>query len=201
MIARVKSKRRSGLNMKIQEFHINKYNWVTQEKAKWNVVTFVSYFCVKYKERYSVEYRFSGWRGNPALTKEGRDISKILKEYKDSGLSKEDANKKLYNYINWSFDFKAKRGVNINSTGLLYNHVFFNEFEKAYFKFLKKARNKVDLDDLKKWCEDNAPSIIENYSLETRQDLEFIEKMLSLSDMSGSEEEMLVEKAKREGLL
>lgn len=201
MIVKRKVKKRSGLNMKIQEFHINKYNWVCQDKDKWNVVTFVSYFCVKYKERYSVEYRFSGWRGNPALTKEGRDISKILKEYKDSGLSKTDANKKLYNYINWSFDFKAKRGVNINSTGLLSNHVFFNEFEKAYFKFLQKARNKVDLDGLKVWCKENAPSVLENYNLESRQDLEFIEKMLSLSDMKNSDEEKLIDKAKKEGLL
>jgi hypothetical protein len=201
MIVKRKPKKRSALNMDLKEFHINKYNWVCQEKSKWNVVTFVSYFCVKYKERYSVEYRFSGWRGNPALTKEGRDLSKILKEYKESGLSKLDANKKLYNYINWSFDYKAKRGVNINSTGLLYNHVFFNEFEKAYHNFLKKARNKVDMTSLKEWCKDNAPSILENYNLESRQDLEFIEKMLTLSDLSGSEEEILIDKAKKEGLL
>lgn len=200
-IAKRKPKNKGGFSMKLQEFHINKYSWVTQPKEKWNVVTFVSYFCIKYKETYSIEYRFSRWAGNPALTKEGKDFSRILKEYAELGLSKESAKTKLYNYINWAFGYKAKRGTNINSTGLLSNHVFFNEFEKAYLKYLNKVKRSVSIDSLKDWSKDNAPSILENYSLETANDLLFIQKMLELSDMEDSDESKLVKKAKEEGLI
>lgn len=194
-------KKSKGLNMNLSEFHSSKLSWVSKEKESWNIVTFVSYFCVKYEQLYGVQYRFSRWAGNPALTKEGKDFSKLLKEYGDSGLSSLDAKMKLYNYINWAFDYKGKRGANINSSGLLYHHSFINEFEKKYSSFVNSRKNSIGIDSLKDWCVSNAPSIVENYTIKTDKDLVFIGEMLKMEGMEGSDEEKLIIEAKKRGLV
>lgn len=200
MLARITKKRRK-FNMNINEFHNSKQSWVNKEKKSWNIVTFVSYFCIKYENLYEVKYRFSRWAGNPALTKEGRDFSKLLKEYKESGLEMLEAKMKLYNYINWSFDYKGARGTNINSSGLLCHHSFFNEFEKKYSSFMKKKKSKVGIFSLLEWCKDNAPSILDNYDIETDKDLVFIEKMTKMDGMQGSDEYNLILESKKRGML
>jgi len=198
---KVSKSRSRGLNMNLQEFHSSKQAWVAKEKKSWNIVTFVSYFCIKYKELYGVDYRFSRWSGNPALTKEGRDFSKLLKEYKESGLEPLDAKMKLYNYINWSFDYKGRRGTNINSSGLLYHHAFINEFEKKYAAFINSKKNKHGISSLLDWSITNAPSISKNYDIKSDKDLVFIEEMLKMGGMEGSDEEKIIEEAKSRGLL
>lgn len=202
MIAKkIKESRGRVLNMNIDEFHSSKESWVSKEKKSWNIVTFVSYFCIKYENLYGVRYRFSRWSGNPALTKEGKDFSKLLKEYNDSGLEPLEAKMKLYNYINWAFDFKGRRGTNINSSGLLYHHSFINEFEKKYSSFVNSQKNKFGISSLIDWCTDNAPSIKKNYDLKTDKDLIFIQEMLSMDGMENSDEYRLIEEAKKRGII
>lgn len=198
----VKTKKiRGGLSMKISEFHASKESWTQVPRSKWNVVTFVSHFCIKYEKLYSTNYIFSGWKGNPALTKEGRDFSKILKSFQEEGLSKEDSKTKLYNYINWAFDYKGSRGTNINSTGLLTNNVFRNHFEKMYTSFLNKRNSKTGISTLASWCKENNPDILDLYDLNTEKDIIFIKKMVDDFGLSNGPEFDLIEKAKSMGLI
>lgn len=197
----LKNKRRKVLNMKILEFHSSKKAWVEKPRSSWNIVTFVSYFCIKYENLYGTVYRFSSWKGNPALTKEGRDFSKILKSFSEEGLSNEESKRKLYNYINWSFDFKGSRGVQINSTGLLANHTFRNQFEKMYSSYQNKAKSKTGIETLIEWCKSDNEYIIQNYDLKDQKDIIFISKMVEEYGMLDSPEKQLVEKAKSLGLL
>ena len=201
IVKKIKKNKGRVLNMNLNEFHCSKESWVDKEKKSWNIVTFVSYFCIKYENLYNVRYRFSRWSGNPALTKEGRDFSKILKEYKESGMTPLDAKMKLYNYINWAFDYKGKRGTNINSSGLLCHHSFFNEFEKKYSAFIRNKKSKDGICSLLEWSVKNAPSISDNYDIKTDKDLVFIQEMLKMDGMVGSDEEKVINEAIRRGIL
>jgi len=197
----LKQKRKKVLNMNILEFHSSKKSWVEKPRSSWNIVTFVSYFCIKYENLYGTRYRFSTWKGNPALTKEGRDFSKIMNSFKEEGLSGEESKRKLYNYINWSFDFKGSRGVQINSTGLLANHTFRNQFEKMYLSYQNKARSKTGMEALIEWCKSDNQYIIQNYELKDQKDIIFINKMVEEYGMTNCPEKELIDKAKSLGLL
>lgn len=198
----LEKKKRRGLSMKLSEFHKSKEAWINKPRKSWNIVTFVSHFCIKYEKLYNVSYIFSSWRGNPALTKEGRDFSMILKVFTDQqDLSKIEAKTKLYNYINWSFDFKGKRNCNINSTGLLRHNAFMNEFEKAYSKYVNKKKNDLGMSGLIAWCKGNNGTILENYELKSDRDLEFIREMVIQYKLESGPEKDLIDMAKEMGIL
>ena len=103
------------------EFYQRIDHWISQEKSKWNHLTLMAYFYHKYNKRTGVNFMPASWKSNPALTKESRDFSKLFKlfapdNYKSCSkeVKKEirhEVNQKIYNYINWMFDYKFRFGI------------------------------------------------------------------------------------------
>ena len=115
--------------MNQQEFYENIPNWISKDKDSWNHITLMAYFCHKYKEKHGVNFRLVRWKGDPGKGKESRDFAKLFKvlapeDYNNlTGGDKQDIRSgvilKIYNYINWMFDYKSRRGdKSVTGTGL-----------------------------------------------------------------------------------
>ena len=146
---------KKGFWMTKEEFYQNCQEWVKKDKSTWNHLTLVAYFVVKYHNKYGIRYKMARWANNPAKTKASRDMSKLVKSFRETDPSKD--NKfiimKCYNYINWIFDFKFRQGNTVNSTGLLLTHTLMNEFEKTFAKKMKQYEEKKNSFTIQSWIE------------------------------------------------
>ena len=133
--------------------------------------------------------------GNPGKTKESRDISKVCKQLKnpehgwtEDKASKKDNILKVYNYINWVFDYKF-RSKQVNSTGLLVNGTLLNEFEKMYIKSLKEHRSKKKSKSIDQWILDNTPDIAGDYQLGTKNNIQIFYKFIETNSIPEDSDE------------
>ena len=131
------------------EFYENIPEWISQDKSRWNHITLMAYFCHKYKEVNGVRFRLVRWKGDPGKGKESRDFSsliKVLAPERYESLPKEEKEEvksyvvlKIYNYINWMFDYKFRSGdKSVTGTGIFLMPSMINEFERMYSAFLTK---------------------------------------------------------------
>lgn len=195
------------------EFHENIQNWISKPKDTWNHITLMAYFCFKYKDKNKVRFRLVRWKGSPGLGKESRDFAKLLKllapeDYGDLSVEaklavKTDMVKKIYNYINWMFDFKFRRGErSVTGTGIFLMPSMINEFERMYETFMKKNESKDLVKTILSWAKENVPEIFELHQIEGAEDIRMVKRYYkhnSLPDTSA--EHRLVEKAEEIGLL
>ena len=169
-----------------QDEFLNKANvWVEKDKKTWTHITLLAYFCLRYREKHGVNFRFARWNGAPAKTKESRDFSKLIKEFlPDDYVSLNKDNKsdakisamsKAYNYINWMFDYKFRmKNEGVTGTGIFLNHNILNQFERMWFLHQKKNKDQSNLDEFKLWIKDNHPDFSDNYDFQDHKDLEIV---------------------------
>jgi hypothetical protein len=177
---------KKGFWMTKEEFYQNCREWVKKDKSTWNHLTLVAYFVVKYEGKYGIKYKMARWADNPAKTKASRDMSKLVKSFKETDPDKD--NKfiimKAYNYINWIFDFKFRQGNTVNSTGLLLTHTLINEFEKTFAKKMRQYEEKKNSFTIQSWIEENCPDIKGHYQLNDKNDIDIFIRFCESSDLS-----------------
>jgi hypothetical protein len=173
----------------------------------------MAYFYKKYHEKTGVHFIPASWKGEPAKTKECRDFSKVFKkfapdDYED--LEKEEKKKikteiniKIYNFINWAFDWKCRTADRaVNGTQFFLVPSIANEFERAYTKHLQSKKTKSGIDDLILWCKKEAPEVLESHQLEKPEHVKMIFRYAEMYKLERNSPEMkTIEKARELGLL
>lgn len=196
-----------------EEFYAMIPEWIEKERSRWNHITLMAYFCHKYEQKNGVRFRLVRWKEDPGKGKESRDFAKLFKtfapeEYDDlpSASKIEIKGKvinKIYNYINWMFDYKFRSGdKSVTGTNLFLMPSMINEFERMYSSYLQK-NNKIDkFSEFLKWTKDNHLEIFERHQLEDETDLKILSKyVIMYDDGKPSIEKMVIEKAKEMGIL
>ena len=196
-----------------EEFYKSISKWISQDKSRWNHITLVAYFCYKYELKNNTRFRLVKWNKDPGKGKESRDFSKLFstfapESYSDmpSGEKKEHrflVNQKIYNYINWMFDYKFRSGDrSVTGTGIFLLPAMINEFERMYSDQLKNIKNKDNMGKLIEWCNENIKEIFDLHNLEDISDLKMISKYSETYSLGEDSHECLaVLKAKELGIL
>lgn len=189
--------------MNQQEFYENIPNWISKDKDSWNHITLMAYFCHKYREKHGVNFRLVRWKGDPGKGKESRDFAKLFKALapEDYGnLSdgvkqgiKKDIILKIYNYINWMFDYKFRRGEkSVTGTGLFLMPSMINEFERMYGDYVSHKKKKQSISTLVSWAKQNLPEIFSKHQVEEFSDLKMIETYIKTYSLSKNSPEFLL---------
>lgn len=196
-----------------QEFYEKVPEWIAQEKERWNHITLLAYFCHKYEQKHGIKFRLVRSRKGPTMGKEAADFAKLFRLFSPDNYSdlssKEKAvirlkvSKKIYNFINWMFDYKFRGDIDsVNGTRVFHVPAIINHFERMYNLHLKKEENKVTIDGLVSWCKENVPDLLEEHQLNRPEDLKMIQRYYeSYSLTADSPEGVLLGKAKEMGLV
>lgn len=193
-----------GYYMTQNEFAEKAKAWVQKDRKTWTHITMLAYFCVRYKEKHGVNFRFARWNGAPAKTKESRDFSKLLKEFLPENyisMSKDDKSKekikalsKVYNYINWMFDYKFRmKNEGVTGTGIFLNHNILNHFERMWVSHKNKEINSNKVEEVRSWIQSNFPDFLDSYDFQDLKDLKIVFKFIEENsfDESTSERKVL----------
>jgi len=179
------------------EFYQQIEYWISQEKSRWNHLTLMAYFFHKYKKRSGVNFIPASWKSNPALTKESKDFAKLFKlfapdDYKNLNSDRKKevrhvVNQKIYNYVNWMFDYKFRYGnKTVTGTGIFLNHNMLNEFEVMYDLHKKKSDEKAGIETLLEWVKTEIPEVLDSHQLERINDLGMISKYIEMYKLDAS---------------
>jgi hypothetical protein len=190
------------------EFYELTEEWISKDKESWNHVTLMAYFYYKYKQKTGVNFIPASWKSNPALTKECRDFSKLFKiwapscydllDVESKSKSRFSVNQKIFNYINWMFDYKFRYGGKVvTGTGIFLNHNMLNEFEVMYNTHLSKNKESHGIATLIEWAKIHAPTVLDSHQLERVEDLGMISRYVQMYQLDTSApEHKLISKAK-----
>jgi len=199
--------------MKEKEFYEKIPEWISAPKETWTHVTYLAYFCHKYEKANGLKFRLVRGRKGPTMGKEAADFAKLFRlfapeDYKTLPSDRkrelrEEINWKIYNYINWIFEYKFRRGNrSVNGTRLFHVPSLMIEFERMYLAHKKKAERRQNIDFLLGWAKEHAPSVIDNYEIENQEDLKMLKKYIeSYSLNENSEEFIFIKKAANMGLI
>lgn len=171
-----------------EEFFLKIPEWIRADKKDWNIVTLVAYFCNKYEQKNGVRYKLVRSKLGPTSTKETKDFSKLFsifapENYKELSPEekspiREEINKKIYNYINWMFDYKFRSGdKSVNGTQLFLSPSIINEFERMYSKYTKSNEAKSSFSDLQILIKRDFSNFLDRNELTTIDDLRMIYKI------------------------
>lgn len=200
-------------SMTKDEFYKNLDNWLAKPKEKWNHVTMVAYFYKKYYLINDTHFIPSRWSGNPGSSKECRDIKRIFDLFSSEDYQELDVQEriqervkvysKIYNYINWLFDFKYR---NIDRTAITTQFMLqpynINAFNLAYKKALQKQKSKDTIDVFKEWCKKSVPELLSKFQIESKDDLILISRYIKTYELGNeSVEYKAVSYAKEIGLI
>jgi hypothetical protein len=195
------------------EFYEKIPEWISKPKASWNHITLMAYFCHKYTEVHGVRFRLVRWNSDPGKGKESRDFSKLFKTFAPEGYADLDFKKKktikkdiiikIYNYINWMFDYKFRRGdKSVTGTRIFLLPSMINEFERMYASFVQNNKSKDKMNILVEWAKSNLPEIFGLHQVEEAGDLRMIERYHKTYMLpSESPESILLKKAKEMELI
>ena len=199
--------------MNQEEFYAKIPEWIAKPKSTWNHITLMAYFCHKYEQKNGVKFRLVRWKSDPGKGKESRDFAKLFKTLAPENYSslekerkkevKEEVTHKIYNYINWMFDYKFRRGDrSVTGTKLFLMPAMINEFERMYSSFLAKKKSENSMESLLAWAKKNLPSIFEHHEIEDVRDVKMLQEYVkSYSLDEDSPESMLLNKAKEMNIL
>ena len=202
-----------SVKMTKQEFCDIIDEWISAPKSKWNHVTLVAYFYYKYKEKNGVHFTPTKWTGNPASSKECRDIKKVFDSFApDYANLKADEKKelrvktyiKIYNYINWMFDYKHRYGDKGKAvtTQFFLSPYAINEFQIMYNRALKKTESEDKIGTLLDWCKKEMPELLDSHQVFKADDLNLIQKYADMYSLEeSSNERRLVKQAKVLGII
>ena len=198
--------------MNEKDFLDNLEDWALVSPKDWGHLNILAYFCYKYNKVNGVRFRLVRSKNGPVCSKESRDFSRLFKlfapeNYKNLSSPKKkvirsEISPKIYNYINWMFDYKFRRGKNsVNGTSLFLSPSMINEFERMYSSYLSNKTKVEGVESLLTWVKDNIPELLESHQLTKLDDLKMIK---AYSDNYGldsdSSEVKLLNKASSMGL-
>jgi len=200
-------------DMNEEQFYNSSKKWLDADIGTWTHITMLAHFCQKYEDSNGVRFRLIRARKGPTMGKEAADFAKLFRtlapeDYKDFDKSKKniirrEINLKIYNYINWMFDYKFRRGSqSVNGTRIFLVASIINDFERMYEKYLKTKTSKSKIDKLIAWCKEEASEIFDSHQLNIEGDIRMIEqyaKMYSLNNESI--EKRVLSKASEIGLI
>jgi hypothetical protein len=190
------------------EFYEKISEWISKPKNSWNHITLMAYFCHKYEIENNIKFRLVRWKSDPGKGKESRDFSRLFKTLapEDYNDLKPDEKKevkeyiivKIYNYINWMFDYKFRSGEkSVTGTQIFLMPSMINEFERMYSNFLKKNKDVLKFSALVQWSKENIPEIFEMHQIDHIEDLNMIAKYVEIYNLEDdSLERALLNKAK-----
>ena len=190
------------------EFYEKISEWISKPKNSWNHITLMAYFCHKYEIENNIKFRLVRWKSDPGKGKESRDFSRLFKTLapEDYNDLKPDEKKevkeyiivKIYNYINWMFDYKFRSGEkSVTGTQIFLMPSMINEFERMYSNFLKKNKDVLKFSALVQWSKENIPEIFEMHQIDHIEDLNMIAKYVEIYNLEDdSLERMLLNRAK-----
>jgi hypothetical protein len=196
-----------------EEFYEKVSEWISQDKDRWNHITLMAYFCHKYEEKHGVRFRLVRWNKDPGKGKESRDFAKLFKvlapeDYNDlppsdKKIVKKEVILKIYNYINWMFDYKFRRGDrSVTGTQIFLLPSMINEFERMYSSYMIKNGQKIKMGSLIEWAESNLPKIFDLHQVEELSDVKMIERYYNAYKLTdNSTEYLFLNKAKELRLL
>ena len=173
------------------EFYENIPAWISKDKSSWNHITLMAYFCHKYEQKNGVRFRLVRWKSDPGKGKESRDFSKLFKTLAPENYSllssdekrvrREELNVKIYNYINWMFDYKFRRGDrSVTGTQIFLLPSMINEFERMYSSYLAKKRQNSTFEGLMNWIDENVSEVLETHDIEDIGDIKMLQKYADL---------------------
>ncbi len=196
-----------------EDFFNSIEEWIKADISTWTHITLLAYFCHKYEKKNGVRFRLVRANKGPTLGKEAADFAKLFrtlapenykemtKERKD--VARKDINMKIYNYINWMFDYKFRRGnQSVNGTRLFLTPSIIVEFERMYSSFLEKKCSEGKFEKLMSWCKKEASEIFQMHQLEREEDLKMLKRYAEMYTL-GSEalEVKVLKKASEIGLI
>lgn len=192
-----------------EEFYQKIPDWINQDKSRWNHITLMAYFCHKYELKNKTKFRLVRWKNDPGKGKESRDFSKLVTTFlpenyknldeKDQIKIKYDVIQKVYNYINWMFDYKFRSGEkSVNGTQLFLMPAMINEFERMYTSFLQKNSKKDKMENFIELLKKEYSEIFDKHQIEEVSDLKILEKYIQNYKIPpNSIESIIIEKAKQ----
>lgn len=196
-----------------EEFYEKIPEWISKDKSTWNHITLMAYFCHKYEQKNGVRFRLVRWNTDPGKGKESKDFAKLAKTFLPENFEKlpkeqqknlkEEVVHKIYNYINWMFDYKFRRGErSVTGTQLFLTPSIINEFERMYSAFLEKKNQQGTFEELISWVKKNVPDIFELHEIEEARDIRMIERYAENHNLQPlSPERKVVQKAKELNLI
>lgn len=199
--------------MNQDEFYEKIPEWISKPKDTWNHITLMAYFCHKYEDVHGARFRLVRWQTDPGKGKESRDFAKLFKTLAPENYSmlsssekkvvRTQVNAKIYNYINWIFDYKFRRGdKSVTGTKLFLLPSMINEFERMYSAFLLKKKSENKFEILLSWAKQELPAVLERHQMEYPEDIGMLRtyvKNYSLGDESV--EVLLLKRAEELGLV
>ena len=199
--------------MNQEEFYAKIPEWIAKPKSTWNHITLMAYFCHKYEQKNGVKFRLVRWKSDPGKGKESRDFAKLFKTLAPENYAsldkerkkevKEEVTHKIYNYINWMFDYKFRRGDrSVTGTKLFLMPAMINEFERMYSSFLLKKKNENSMESLLTWAKEKVPSVFDYHEIEDVRDIKMLQEYIKSYSLEGdSPESILLKKAKEMNLV
>jgi len=196
-----------------EEFYEKVPEWISQDKDRWNHITLMAYFCHKYELKHGIRFRLVKWNRDPGKGKESRDFARLFKvlapesydelSSKDKRDTKKEVILKIYNYINWMFDYKFRRGDrSVTGTQIFLLPSMINEFERMYSSYVIKNGQKLKMGSLIEWAESNLPKIFDLHQVEELSDVKMIERYYNAYNLTdNSTEYLFINKAKELRLL
>lgn len=142
-------------------YYQNKDNW---DNKKHHVVCVLGFFMHMYEKRYGTKYVLVPKNPNVFGNKEIKDIWELLGAFDGNAHS-------VRKYLYWLF----KRGLNSNVTITHFGYVNTPGLIRKYNlyaskKHVLKRESKLPSKFIE-WCKENVPSIFDDYTLETMNDL------------------------------
>ncbi|MDB2481638.1 hypothetical protein N9W84_00560 [bacterium] len=187
--------------------------WVEKDKTKWNHLTLLAYFCHKYQKKHGVRFIFASWKGDLAKTKECKDISKVYKKFLHEsypslkGQAKKDERFrvicKVYNYINWMFDYKFRSGErSVTGTKIFQTPSMINEFERQYSAYLNKKQRASGINSFKSFVSSEYPEIYNSHQFDDANDIKIFKRYVEGYNLDKSSDHYkVIFKAKQMGLI
>jgi hypothetical protein len=187
-------------------------SWIAAEKKDWTIATFLAYFCKKYEDKNGIRFRITKSKNGPLSSKEMRDFSNLFKKFlpedfedlrKDQKITaKEKANIKLYNYINWMFDYKFRMpGSSPDGTQIFFSPTYINNFERMYAEAVKKTSKKSSFEMFIQKISVSFPQFLEDNECSTESDLKMINTIWIQKGSSDNDIKKVLEIAKGMELL
>ena len=158
-------------------------------ESEWKAQQVLWYFCILYKRRYGVDYKFTG---NLYSSKEMRDMKNVLETLSGGVETK--------SYLEWVFNVKSKDLKEIDSTGIVVHARMINEFQKIKVKATIVTSGDLPK-DFKDWIEQNVPEFLEVSNCKTIEDIRWAKKAVDINEATEPVKQVVQEALRRNLLL
>lgn len=198
--------------MSEEEFYENIEKWIKADVSQWTHITLLAFFCHKYEKKNGVRFKLVRGKKGVTMSKEAADFAKLFRTvapenyfdlaFEEKQKVRHETNLKVFNYINWMFDYKFRRGdKSITGTKLFLVPSMMVEFERMYSKHLIKQQSENKIDKLLNWINEKNQEILQNYKINKVEDLKTIAKYVEIYKLEESSvERRVLEQAKKLGI-